>query len=317
MIICLIISVPFLAVHLSGSVVVDNQRKQNHTLIQICSCFANRNATALRHKKPPYLLFTLMLLIHLPKLCAYCQILLFVSSFRTQKIIQSHSSFPPTIDPVIMRKWINFWGRQIMEHSLASVARLCCKWPTEQRHILPGHTSFSVQILKPLVIVLISIPDGSFFHRLEQMRGQGAKFALEIPWKLKVKPWVVLSDATRLGSFSPFFQANQRNLIGDSHLPSCSEKAKGDGELLHVKKVDLRPVPWWSDPSLTQVNCSSLTSMGGECCHSLLPFLVIHHPTLWQKSCCSEICCVKERTAIWNEPDSCLILPVSSLFRKS
>lgn len=142
-------------------------------------------------------------------------------------------------------------------------------------------------------------------------------FALEIPWKLKVKPWVVLPDATRLGSFSPFFQANQRNLIGDSHLPFCPAKAKGDGEPLYVKKDNLRPVPWWSDPSLMQVNCSSLTSTGGECCHSLLPFLVIHHPTLWQKSCCSEICCVRERTAIWNEPDSCLILPVSSLFRKS
>lgn len=51
-------------------------------------------------------------------------------------------------------------------------------------------------------------------------------FALEIPWELRVKTWVVLLDATRLWDFSRFFQANRRDLVGYSHLHSCPAKAK-------------------------------------------------------------------------------------------
>lgn len=47
MLICLIISFLFLALRCLDLWLWITKRKQVHTLIQICSCFAKRNATAL------------------------------------------------------------------------------------------------------------------------------------------------------------------------------------------------------------------------------------------------------------------------------
>lgn len=127
--------------------------------------------------------------------------------------------FPSTSsDPVIMEKWINCWNR-------FNLWSLCCS-PAEQRHILPGHTSFPVQIPQSLLIIHFSIIDMSLTHKWEKFRGHESK---GLPWKSLgswSSAWGVLLDAIRLRGFSPHFWASWRVWGGDFHLLSCPAKAK-------------------------------------------------------------------------------------------
>lgn len=100
-------------------------------------------------------------------------------------------------------------------------------------------------------------------------------FALEIPWKLKVKPWVALLVCHQTRGLLPALSGWLNGLVGDSLLLSCLAKAKRRCKATTCE--DSQPpsnsVVVWSNSQ--EVNSSSLTLMRHECWHVLLPFLLL------------------------------------------
>lgn len=189
--------------------VVDNERKQDYTLIQICSCFASRNVTPLwqwqlclilRSPAVPWEAWEALnseapigaLYIHAVNVLAQtCQILLFFLSSRPGKIIQTHSSnlknffffLPP---PMIQSLWKSelIAGTGLINGTLLSPY---CS-PAKQRHILPGPTPFPVQIPKSLLIVHFSIADSHSPTSWRSLGGKNLKVYLGNPLEAEVHP---------------------------------------------------------------------------------------------------------------------------------
>lgn len=142
-----------------------------------------------------------------------------------------------------------------MEHCLASGALLCCKWPPEQRHVLPGYTSFSAQILKSLVILHISTPDGSSFHRKEQTKGQGLSVCLRNPLEAKSQILNCYAGCHQTRRLLPFPLGQPEGL--SRTFPSCLLPSKGKKEMQrHHMQREWTLVQFYD--GLIQLSCKSI-----------------------------------------------------------